>query len=90
MDYMCPICNGLAALSHNCSQCGSKMEDHGRFDSFLSDYSPYRQIDDLKMTNTFIDLASKQCIHVTFCPQCQTTENVAVSEWSGQQALANQ
>lgn len=88
MEFMCPVCNGLAVLIHSCSQCGYDMEDHGRFDAFLSDYSPYREIDDMKTTNTFADLTLKQCIHVTYCPTCQFTDNVGVSEWSSEEAYS--
>jgi hypothetical protein len=87
MTYLCPICNGLAEMNHQCPKCGKKMEDHGRFDSFLLDYSPYREIDHLKTTNNFMDLATRQCVHVVYCPYCRMDENVSVSEWTEAEAI---
>jgi hypothetical protein len=88
MTYLCPVCNGLAVIKYECSMCGQKMEDHGRFDSFLLDYSPYREIDDMKKTNNFIDLAAHQCVHVVYCPNCDIDQNVSVSEWTEAEAMS--
>lgn len=71
MDTICPICNGLLPLQESCPVCGKAMEDHGPLTNFFGPYSPYREIDDLKMSNGFPDLVHRQCIHVGYCENCK-------------------
>ncbi|HEX7057808.1 MAG TPA: hypothetical protein VF260_11540 [Bacilli bacterium] len=80
MAYFCPVCNGCAALSKKCPACGGLSEDLGRADAFIGPYAPYRPIDDLKMTNGFIDLATHQCVHITKCRKCGQTAYAYVNE----------
>lgn len=68
LDIKCPLCN------KNATDCG-------RYDEYLGPYAPYRQIDDLRLTNDFNDLKNHQCIHVGYCAQCNLTLNVSVNEW---------
>jgi len=78
----CPICNGLSTWNAACPQCGQALYDEGPLQNFLGPYSPYRNIDDMKMSNEYPDLELHQCIHIGTCPQCQQQMAIAVSEWS--------
>ncbi|MFD2613715.1 hypothetical protein [Paenibacillus gansuensis] len=81
MSMLCPLCNGLDSLQGACRNCGSPTEDRGKYNDFLGPYAPYRDIDEEKLTNGFMDLASGRCIHVFYCSQCGTTTNAAIQEW---------
>lgn len=80
MDIGCPVCNGLALIVACCSRCGTLLTDAGRLENNYADYSPYREIDDLRLTNNFPDLNVSQCLHVLYCNQCQREEITGVSE----------
>jgi hypothetical protein len=83
MSYMCPVCNGLQQLNPMCSRCGGAMHDEGRISDAFGPYSPYRQIDDLKLTNGFLDLSTRQCVHSLYCPHCGSGRTQYVQEWYG-------
>lgn len=70
MGYVCPVCNGLSALHTMCPNCHHPLDDYGRADDLWGPYSPYREIDDLKMSNGFEDEKNHQCVHLTNCPVC--------------------
>ena len=79
--YACPVCNGFSALEdHRCPGCGHVLEDNGRFTDLFSDYSPYREIDDLKMTDGLTDLKTRQCPHALTCPACVHSKVLMVDE----------
>lgn len=80
MSYGCPVCNGMAAISKSCPQCGRPLSDGGRVDDYLGPYSPYRPIDDLKLTNGFIDMRTHACVHYMWCQDCQYTASYQVKE----------
>lgn len=80
MDFGCPVCNGLREAEVSCRSCANTMENHGRLEDAFSDYSPYREIDDLRKTNGYFDLEAGQCMHVFFCEQCGDTETFGISE----------
>lgn len=80
MSYICPICNGLDQLHVVCSKCSHLLDDHGKIDDLWGPYSPYREIDDLKLTNGFEDVKNHQCIHIVSCPHCGTDQVVSVNE----------
>lgn len=70
MSYMCPVCNGLFQVDARCPKCHSMAIDNGKHSDFFDPYSPYRSIDDLKMSDGFADLEPQQCIHMYHCPSC--------------------
>lgn len=70
MSHMCLYCNGMLALDSMCPQCDKPMADGGRLEDYSGPYSPYRPIDDLKLTNGYPDLALRLCIHQTYCGSC--------------------
>lgn len=70
ISYACPVCNGFTDFLSSCPECGDQLKDYGRFTDLLADYSPYRPIDDLKMSDDWNDVASHRCPHQVYCPQC--------------------
>ena len=79
MSY-CPVCNGLDSFEYICPKCQSKMEDSGKLSDFFSDYSPYREIDDVNLTNGFLDVQENLCLHVAYCPQCGYDQITTINE----------
>lgn len=80
MAYICPVCNGLSSLQAICTSCSHQLDDYGRIDQMWGPYSPYREIDDLKLTNGFIDLETHNCTHLASCPTCGKDQIVSVKE----------
>ncbi|MDF2716454.1 MAG: hypothetical protein K0R28_3379 [Paenibacillus sp.] len=80
MSYICLYCNGMLALNLLCPQCDGPLSDGGRLDDYSGPYSPYRQIDDLKLTNGYPDLAGHLCIHQTYCGKCGNSAIMALEE----------
>lgn len=70
MPGICPYCNGMIALRQPCPRCAAPLTDGGRLDDYAGPYAPYRQIDDLKLTNGYPDLARQLCVHQTYCQEC--------------------
>lgn len=66
----CPICNGLSSFDLSCPACGQSLTDNGRYMDFFGDYSPYRPIEDAKLTDGLVDAATHQCPHYTTCTVC--------------------
>lgn len=81
MSYICPVCNGLKKLSVYCPECAHPCEDEGRFNDFLGPYAPYRPIDDIGMTNGYLDVRNHLCTHVMNCPNCGHVFQTFVPEW---------
>lgn len=82
MQSICPVCNGFTRLQTICSTCQQPIDDAGRLADYFGDYSPYREIDDAKLTNGFLDVANHECIHVGWCPRCRNEQLFVVSEQS--------
>lgn len=78
----CPLCNGFTIFQHTCTTCSGEMKDAGKVYDLYSDYSPYRSIDDLKMTNGYADIQEQQCIHFTYCSVCGHEEIIGINELS--------
>jgi hypothetical protein len=79
-SYACPVCNGFSTLFLNCNDCGASLKDYGRFSDLLAPYSPYRPIDDLKMSDGWIDVATHSCPHYLYCPRCGLSQVEMVAE----------
>ncbi|MDR7076719.1 transcription elongation factor Elf1 [Neobacillus niacini] len=78
---ICPICNGLREVYLQCTQCGKQMVDSGRLMDFYDDYSPYMEIDLMKMEDGYSDTNSgKKCPHLYTCPTCQKDEVIFIKE----------
>ncbi|WHY01996.1 hypothetical protein [Neobacillus sp. DY30] len=78
---ICPICNGLRELYQLCTHCGEQMVDSGRLIDFFDDYSPYMEIDLMKMEDGFPDTNSGQkCPHLYTCPACHNDDVIFIKE----------
>lgn len=40
MQQICPVCNGMVALTVPCPDCGKMMEDQGHASDYFGPYSP--------------------------------------------------
>ncbi len=80
VSYACPVCNGFSKLSYFCSRCHQPLTDGGRLFDYFLDYSPYRPIDDAKMTDGLLDYTNHTCPHVLHCPHCDYQQTVMVKE----------
>lgn len=82
MKHICPLCNGFQALHAACRTCGESLDDAGRLYDYYGDYSPYRPIEDSKLSNGFPDAKEHLCIHMGWCRNCNKESLLAVHEWS--------
>ncbi|WP_124726680.1 hypothetical protein [Staphylospora marina] len=80
LTSVCPVCNGLDVFRAGCPKCGHELADAGRVLDLFGDYSPYRPIDDLKMTDGLHDLESHRCPHQIWCPSCGHKEIRLIGE----------
>ncbi|WP_045519913.1 hypothetical protein [Neobacillus niacini] len=78
---ICPICNGLRDVYLLCAHCGEQMLDSGRLMDFYDDYSPYMEIDLMKMEDGYPDTNTDQkCPHLYQCLFCQKDEVIFIKE----------
>jgi hypothetical protein len=77
---ICPVCNGFDLLEAACPDCGGVAEDCGRLGDYYGPYSPYRPIDDIRMTNGYPDVRERECLHAAHCTRCGQTFVSGVSE----------
>jgi transcription elongation factor Elf1 len=78
---ICPICNGLREIELICTNCGSSMMESGRLMDFYDDYSPYMEIDLMKLEDGYPDTNSgHKCPHLYQCPSCNKDEIVFIKE----------
>jgi len=82
MSYMCPVCNGITNLNMLCPVCYQQLADCGRIDQIWEPYSPYREIDDIKLTNGYHDFVNHQCVHLASCPNCGKEQIIFINEKS--------
>lgn len=69
---VCPLCNGFLSLQLNCPHCSSKLIDFGKVTDYFDDYSPYMEIDDIKLTDGYKETTSQQyCPHLLKCLHCE-------------------
>ncbi|MDQ0340332.1 uncharacterized protein YbaR (Trm112 family) [Caldalkalibacillus uzonensis] len=78
--WICPVCNGLESLTYTCPQCANPVDDLGKLSDYDEPYSPYREINDMKLSNGYPDLVQHQCIHLLHCPNCKQEMQVALDE----------
>ncbi|MFD2670669.1 hypothetical protein [Marinicrinis sediminis] len=80
MMYACPVCNGWNEMQEACPQCGQSLQDYGRTGDFYGPYSPYRPIDDIRLTNGIPDVRLHQCIHTCYCAHCKHKVEITIEE----------
>lgn len=78
---ICPVCNGLREVYLICTNCGDHMIESGRLMDFYDNYSPYMEIDLMKMEDGYLETKSgHQCPHVYRCPICHKEEVIFIKE----------
>ncbi|RAL26975.1 hypothetical protein [Thermoflavimicrobium daqui] len=78
--YACPVCNGFTSYTAYCPKCSHILQDGGRIFDYFADYSPYRPIDDLKMTDGLLDYQNHTCPHQIYCEHCGYREVTLMQE----------
>ena len=79
MGAGCPVCNGLAQITHSCPDCGAQMIDYGGLESYCDPYGPYEEQEN-KTSRSEPVTGDDQCIHLLQCPQCNESINYPVGE----------
>lgn len=78
---ICPICNGLRTINIRCKHCGNEMLDRGKVMDYYDDYSPYMDIELMKMEDGYLDThAQHKCPHLYSCQNCLNDEIVFIKE----------
>ncbi|WP_026574433.1 hypothetical protein [Bacillus sp. UNC438CL73TsuS30] len=78
---VCPVCNGLREVYLLCTNCGVPMLESGRLMDFYDDYSPYMEIDLMKMEDGYPETYSEnKCPHLYRCPSCLADTVVFIKE----------
>ncbi|MFF2446287.1 hypothetical protein ACFVSW_04215 [Neobacillus sp. NPDC058068] len=78
---VCPVCNGFRDVYLICTYCGEPMLENGRIMDFYDNYSPYMEIDLMKMEDGYSDTNSGQnCPHLYRCPSCHHDEIILIKE----------
>ena len=63
---ICPICNGLETIEFQCERCSQKMEDLGKISDYFDDYSPYMEIDWMRLEDGFPAITAKVNVFIFF------------------------
>ena len=77
MNWICPICNGIASYVVKCSDCGKQMEARGAIQEYFDDYSPYL---DKSITQQVDGVEHNRCVHIFYCPNCLNDKRITVNE----------
>jgi DNA-directed RNA polymerase subunit M/transcription elongation factor TFIIS len=78
---ICPVCNGLREVFLLCTNCGEPMMEAGRLMDFYENYSPYMEIDLVKMEDGYTETNSEQiCPHLFYCSKCHNDEVIFIKE----------
>ena len=77
MEWVCPICNGMASYIVKCSDCGSQMEARGAIQDYFDDYSAYL---DKNITQRIDGVEENRCVHIFYCTNCNDDKRVPVNE----------
>lgn len=81
MMNICPLCNGLRNVTVYCSCCPNQMEDKGKITDYYDDYSPYMDIDMMKLADGYPEtLIRRECVHLFYCPHCHQEEVKFIKE----------
>lgn len=82
MMAMCPICNNFQTINVRCPECGRAVQDQGRVSDFFDDYSPYMEVDELKLEDGYPEnFTESQCPHVFYCDACHQEVLFFIGEW---------
>jgi hypothetical protein len=73
VENICPVCNSLITEEFLCSNCGTEMNDRGRVEDYLDDYSADMPIED----------EGAFCKHVYACSNCGNMKNINIRKVKG-------
>jgi len=77
MEWVCPICNGMASYVIKCSDCGHQMEARGALQDYFDDYSPYL---DKSITQRMDGVEGHKCVHIFYCSNCNDDRRIPVNQ----------
>ena len=77
VDGLCPLCNGIIEYTKKCSKCGLDMEDKGRMQDYLDNYSPYLNY---SITDMVDGEGPNVCKHIFVCPICGISSSVNIDK----------
>lgn len=78
---ICPICNGFQSLVLSCQKCSFQLVDEGKMSDFYDDYSPYMEIDLMKLEDGYPEnFATEKCVHLLRCSSCGEEQVYFVQE----------
>ncbi|WP_068773933.1 hypothetical protein [Paenibacillus sp. FJAT-26967] len=80
MSSYCPVCNGMETLTAICPGCSGPAADFGRYNDYLGPYAPYREIEEIGLSNGYPDVLSNRCMHIVGCEGCGQNRVVAIEE----------
>ncbi|MGE8205104.1 hypothetical protein ACQKP0_11110 [Heyndrickxia sp. NPDC080065] len=67
----CTLCNGINDEVLLCPACDGIMQDQGRIYDFYENYSPYMDIDLVKLEDGDPNSSKKnECVHLFKCSSC--------------------
>lgn len=81
MEQVCPLCNGLAQINQPCPNCGIVMEDKGALENFYGPYSPFQELDSIRMLTMPEAARPNQCVHLIACSHCGLDQRVPITQW---------
>ena len=76
MNWICPICNGIASYVVKCSDCGNQMEARGAIQEYFDDYSPYL---DKSITQKVDRVDHNSCVHLFYCSNCLNDKRITIN-----------
>ena len=76
MEWICPICNGIASYVVKCSDCGKQMEARGAIQEYFDDYSPYL---DKSITQQVDGVEHNSCVHLFYCSNCLNDKRITIN-----------
>ncbi|MCU9595340.1 hypothetical protein OEV82_12900 [Caldibacillus thermolactis] len=78
---ICPLCNGFTTVQETCNECSINMDDQGKISDYYDDYSPYMDIDLMKLEDGYgSNFENQQCVHLLQCPSCGQEQVYFVQE----------
>lgn len=70
MDKICPVCNELSIINVICNKCNKSMEDKGRVEDYLDNYS----------ADMPIEGSNDYCTHIYECLYCNYFKRVKLDK----------
>ncbi|MCT2535542.1 hypothetical protein NC661_07295 [Aquibacillus koreensis] len=79
--YVCPVCNGLTAVTQTCPKCQHSMDHQGRLVDFMGDYIAYLEYEGTKLIDGDEESTNQHtCVHLYACPSCGEELDISIKE----------